>query len=218
MKKLLLISLLIFLSTGAHAQARIMAKLGSCWSNNKDNDGNTNDKRLGLTFGIDAELPFSEMFSFRPGLMYISKGSKETGRGDFATATGASYQADVEENVSQNYLELPLRIGFRLPLGSDFSLLASAGFYMAYGISGTIRVSADNSGYTQSVETNTFDEDQNINRFDAGYMLGAGIAYKRFQLELGAENGFTSILKETMNNQKVINKSIVLTLGYQLTK
>lgn len=217
MKKLLLISLLILLSTGAYSQVNIIAKLGPSWSNYKGNDGSTSDKKPGIALGMDLDMPFSTMFSFRPGLMYISKGAKESAQ-SYVNISGSSYQANVETTVNQNYLEIPIRVAFHLPLGNDFSMMASAGIYMAYGVGGKIKVSAEQNGYTSSVETNTFDKSHNINRFDAGYMFGAGVAYKRIQLELSVEKGFTSILKETIQNQSVYNRSLLLTLGYQLNK
>jgi len=213
MKKLLLISLLILLSTGVYSQVNFIVKCGPCWSNYGDNDGNTSDKKSGIALGADVDIPISDMLSFRTGLTYISKGAKESGEVDID-----SYQANAKETISQNYLELPFRFVFHLPLGNDFSLMASAGAYMAYGVNGKIKVSAEKDGYTSSVEANTFDGNQNINCFDAGYMFGAGIAYKRIQLELSAENGFTSIQKNTTGNQSVFNRSLVLTLGYQINK
>lgn len=217
MKKLLLISVLILLSTGVYSQVNFIVKCGPAWSHYSDNDGNTTDKKSGLFLGADIDLPMSDIASFRTGLSYISKGAKESGE-DNVNISGQTYSANVEETINQNYLEIPFRVVFHLPLGDGFNLMASAGAYMAYGINGKIKVAAKANGYTSTVETNTFDRNQNINRFDAGYMFGAGISYKRIQLELNAENGFTSILKTTMGDQSVFNRSLVLTLGYQINK
>jgi hypothetical protein len=142
MKKLnLLFSLLILVAFtfSAKAQVEFGIKAGANFSNIsmdfKDSDWEMATKiKPAFHFGVTADVPFSDNFSFQPGLLYSSKGFSydmeefiETFFGDLPEEASIDGYA----RATYNYLEVPLNFAFKTN-----GLQIFAGPYVAMGLSG----------------------------------------------------------------------------------
>lgn len=92
--------------------------------NGKDASGNTleNSIIIGYNVGINVQLPIVPQFYFQPGLMFSTKGAKNT-----ETLITSTYKL--------SYIELPLNFVYKAQLGSGYIMLGF-GPYLAYGIGG----------------------------------------------------------------------------------
>ncbi len=188
MKKVILTAMLaLAMVAGANAQFKLGPTVGLNMSNiSGDVDGT--DMKMGFKIGAAAEYSFSEMWSIAPELAYSSKGYQT----DF---WGETLKANL------NYLELPINAMLRLPLADDFSFLAFAGPYLAYGLS----VGGDSEAEFGS------DDDQ-LNPFDFGLNFGIGAEYKNFFLKAQYQLGLTNL--NNAGDDSVKNTNIGISVGY----
>lgn len=143
MKKLnVLLSLLIVVACAFSAKAQIEfgIKAGANFSNIsqdfKDSDWETDTKiKPAFHFGVTADVPFSDNFSFQPGLLYSSKGYNiDLGafmEDLFGEALPEEVSFDGYARAPFNYLEIPLNFAFKT---NGFEIFA--GPYVAMGLSG----------------------------------------------------------------------------------
>ncbi len=105
--------------------------------NGKDMSGDKleNDMLIGFHAGVNLQLPFAPEFYFQPGLMFSTKGAKNT-EGDFSGTYNLSY------------IELPLNLVYKALVGNGYFFLGF-GPYVAYGIGGKVTY----EGGAASVET-----------------------------------------------------------------
>ncbi|MGF6850346.1 hypothetical protein QFZ51_005581 [Chitinophaga sp. W3I9] len=128
--------------------------------------------------------------------------------------------------TNQTYLQLPLLIGYKLPLTSSTRLFINAGPYIAYGIGGkevTKNKTVHSSGKTdyEKTSTDTFGDTRHpLSRTDFGISSGVGVEYKRFSLGVNYEPGLINIgeIKEegTYSERDYKNRNLSVTVGYRL--
>lgn len=199
MKKLnVLLSLLILvgIAFSAKAQVEFGIKAGANFSNIsqdfKDSDFEMTTKiKPGFHLGVIADVPFSDNFSFQPGLLYSSKGynldiekSMENILGE-PLPDGASIDGYFRGTF--NYIEVPLNFAFK---ANDFQIFA--GPYVALGLSGkqkydfTIKYMGFSSSDDDEMklkpvfgEVKAEDLDDDEDAFTAlDYGINAGVGYK----------------------------------------
>jgi hypothetical protein len=100
-----------------------------------------------------------------------------------------------------NYLELPVYIGYKFDAGLGLHLIAGAGPYFAFGLSGT------NEPFKDMMK-----------RFDAGFSVMGGIQFEKIQLIMGYDMGFLDLRKDAMKKwagtSKVSNRNLKVSLTY----
>ena len=98
--------------------------------NGKDNTGDqlTNDMLLCYHAGLNIQIPIAPQFYFQPGLMFSTKGAKNT-----YTVLGTTFT----DTYKFNYLELPLNLVYKGALGNGY-VMVGFGPYVGYGISGKV--------------------------------------------------------------------------------
>jgi len=182
--------------------------------NGKDASGDklTNEMILGYHAGLNVQIPIAPQFYFQPGLMYSTKGAKES-------------SGSVTSTVRISYIELPLNLVYKAELGSGYFMLGF-GPYIGYGVSGKEK----NEGGTLSVNRDvkfknvvemsdpiTFAYykalDLGGNIF-AGFQLGNGIF-----AQLDTQLGMVKINPENKGNSNdktsVKNTGFGLSLGFR---
>jgi len=182
--------------------------------NGKDAGGDklTNDMILGYHAGLNVQIPIAPQFYFQPGLMFSTKGAKES-------------SGSVTSTVRISYIELPLNLVYKAELGSGYFMLGF-GPYIGYGVSGKEK----NEGGTLSVNRDvkfknvvemsdpiTFAYykalDLGGNIF-AGFQLGNGIF-----AQLDTQLGMVKINPENKGNSNdktsVKNTGFGLSLGFR---
>lgn len=166
-----------------------------------------NDMLLGFHAGVNVQIPIAPEFYFQPGLLYATKGAKNT-IGSFVGTT------------TLNYIELPLNIVYKAVLGNGFVMLGF-GPYVAYGISGKWKGEVGSISLTGDIKfQNTADSNDsyyNYKAFDAGaniffgYEMVSGIF-----IQLDSQFGMLNIHPE-YNGGLTDDKSITNNTGFGLS-
>jgi hypothetical protein len=182
--------------------------------NGKDASGDklTNSMIVGYHVGVNVQIPIAPAFYFQPGLMFATKGAKDT-----YSLLGTSYTS----TTKLSYLEMPLNLVYKGALGNGYFMLGF-GPYIGYAIGGKVlteggSVSSDEKIKFQSVvETGddltvpyckAFDFGGNI---FAGYEMAGGLF-----VQLDTQLGMVKINPE----YKILpdDKSVVKNTGFGLS-
>lgn len=219
--KIVSIALILLLSASfANAQEKSKVSLGILGGlnfqnlNGKDLSGDKleNDMLLGFHGGINVQIPIAPEFYFQPGIMYSTKGAKNT-------------SGSITSTTKLNYIEVPLNMVYKASLGKGFFMLGF-GPYVSYGISGNVKtvsgsVTLDRDIKFQSVvETGDNILTPYYKAFDAGanIFVGYEMASGLF-LQLDTEFGMLNINPEykilSDDKSSTKNTGFGLSLGYR---
>ncbi|MFA5330680.1 MAG: porin family protein [Prolixibacteraceae bacterium] len=160
-----------------------------------------NDMLLGFHGGFNVQLPIAAGFYLQPGLMFATKGAKDT-----YTILGAEFTNEIKIN----YIEMPLNLVYKGAVGNGFVMLGF-GPYLAYGISGKQVFEGDDLTFERGVDYNALDAGANI---FAGFETAGGLF-----LQLDTQFGMMNIYPEdgnSSNDQSTAkNTGFGLSLGYR---
>lgn len=146
MKKIYILCLLLGTGLFTVAQIRVALVGGPQWSDIKETNNLPDwEKKIkplysgktGINVGLLSQISIgnSSRLFFQPGFFYSAKGRKFNQVND--TITAAQSDTLRYSNVfSTNYIELPLNIGFKLPLSKGTNFFVSAGPYIGFIFSG----------------------------------------------------------------------------------
>jgi len=81
-----------------------------------------NDLIVGYHFGVNVQIPVAPEFYFQPGLLFSTKGAKNT-------------SGSLTSTYNLSYIELPLNFVYKGQLGNGF-FMVGLGPYVAYGVGG----------------------------------------------------------------------------------
>ena len=160
-----------------------------------------NDMLLGFHGGVNVQIPITPEFYFQPGLMFATKGAKNT-----YTILGSEFT----DEIKINYIEMPLNLVYKGAVGNGFFMLGF-GPYLAYGISGKQVFEGNSVSFERGVDYNAFDAGANI---FAGFEMASGLF-----LQLDTQFGMLNINpedKNSTNDQSTAkNTGFGLSLGYR---
>ena len=220
-KRLLSIALiLLFSASFAVAQEKTKLSFGILGGlnfqnlNGKDLGGDKleNDMLLGFHGGINVQIPIAPEFYFQPGIMYSSKGAKNT-------------SGSITSTTKLNYIEVPLNMVYKASLGKGFFMLGF-GPYVSYGMSGSVKTVSGSVTLNRDVKFKSVVETgDNIlvpyyKAFDAGanIFVGYEMASGLF-LQLDTEFGMLNINPEykilSDDKSSTKNTGFGLSLGYR---
>lgn len=131
--------------------------------------------RAGLKAGLVGDLYLDRRLRFQPGIFYTQKGYRYS-----------TILSDVDVKV--NYIEVPLNVLYRAPIGNNVHFFGGGGPYVAFGVGG--RIDSDpgptydlNFGKSRRDDFSALDAGLNFNaglEFNPGFFLranyGLGIA------------------------------------------
>ncbi len=134
----------------------------------KDNSGDklTNDMIVGFHAGVNIQLPIAPEFFFQPGLLFSTKGAKNS----YGSLTGT---------YNLSYIELPLNLVYKGALGNGF-VMVGFGPYFAYAIGGKSSIYDANVTFEKDIifKNTVVSGDDYLTvyakRFDAGGNIFAG--------------------------------------------
>lgn len=160
----------------------------------------TNDPRTGPTSSPD-KAPFLSHVSLLYGVQLIGKGSKTTYKSGTST-------------TRMTYLEIPAYMLYNHDLPSNKGrLFGGVGFYLAYGLWGTI----NDSDNTPSVSA--FDKNLGYKRFDAGLAFTGGYQLPQgLRISIAYELGLVNIDPFAGAYDKLKNRALSLNVAYSLHK
>lgn len=218
--KILIISLLTFLGIGqSQAQLRIGAETGVNLSSVKVKG---NHAQIMPTGGITLDYTCNNGVSVITGIHYTMKGANSILADNFRK----------ELMVRLGYLELPVMVGYQIPLAPKINIIPSFGAYFALGINGYGEIGANFAqtgiGNTDGIWDNPFKEFNLKNeaqekikpfeRFDTGLRFGLSAEVYQFSLSLNYDLGLTNMWDGYPNDQLVSllkNRSIAISIGYK---
>ena len=199
MKRTTMMAVLLLIMAGtAVGQVRPFVKAGIGTSEYWLQNAEGTDMRFSYAVGAGVEIPFrNSRLGISPSLLFVSKGAN------------ADESEGVRTKMQMTYLEVPLDLYYRLPLGDKWSLRFAAGPYLSYGVGGTTKVSG--RGYPD-LSVNTFDDD-GMNRFDCGLNLGFQATFKKFFFGIDYDLGFVPIHEKSEGLTWPSNLSTLFTVG-----
>jgi hypothetical protein len=177
----------------------------------KDFQGNEleNDLFLGFHVGVNAQIPIAPEFYFQPGLLFSTKGSKDT-------------ENTVTTTYQLSYIELPMNLLYKGLLGEGY-VMVGFGPYIGYGIKGRVSIDGDGSPNTdEDVEfTNSVGSTDPLTTpyfraFDVGGNIFAGYEFANgIFTQLNAQLGMIEINPE--DNRFPGNKTALKNIGFGLS-
>ncbi|MFT3823772.1 MAG: OmpA family protein [Chitinophagaceae bacterium] len=206
MKKLFTLLLLTSLCAFSHAQLRL-AILGGPHSSSVTEKNNlpgwdslmkpNYKNRSGLNLGVMAEVPLGGNFYLHPGVFYMAKGNKYEKYYDTAATGGDTLS--VVRSFSSNYIDIPINVTYKIPLGKKSNFLLSAGPYISFFYNGKTTVESRVSvGDTAAKYTNeqtpleTGSGQNKIKTVDFGVNARAGFELGSFLLTGFFSQGLTN--------------------------
>jgi hypothetical protein len=227
--KIFLSIALVALTATSQAQSGGQLRAGINLANVSVNDnGRVDDANMLTSFQVgfigDVSLG-SKTVSLQPGLLFTGKGSKtESG----SPAGGLHSKA----TTNPFYIELPLNIVFKAPMGNTSNFFIGAGPYLAIGIAGKTKINNTTSLIEQNYEKDiefsnddpaTLDYEEGagfgiLKRFDYGLNGTAGIEGKSIVLGVNYGLGLAKLQSGSNNDADNNNKHRVLsfTVGFKL--
>lgn len=229
MKKFLVLIPFSFILLNASAQkTSAILKGGVNFANvSITENGRIDDAKMLTSFqaGIIGDIDLTDFLALQPGLLVTGKGSK-TQSGD---PSDLNYFKATSNPI---YIEVPLNLVFKAPIGGDTKFFAGAGPYLAIGIAGKNKTEGKIFGAGFSSEENivwsdddptTLDYDEGagfgiMKRFDYGLNGTAGIETKTIVLSASYGFGLAKLQSGSNSSEDDFNKHRVLsfTIGFKL--
>ena len=199
MKRIALIALMTLFSFGEYAQNAWQIKAGinrSRW------DGYISTRMLtGYEVGVARSFKLVWVLSLQPSLTFSAKGAK------------IDMIFGEKSNARQYYLELPVMLNARIPIGSSLAFNFAAGPYFAYGIAGRIHgtiptVWYDNMQTTlvEAMPRSIFGKN-GLKRFDSGLEFSVAFEIGAFGFGADYQFGFTT-LSRSYDDRFFLGKSL----------
>jgi hypothetical protein len=229
--QLILLSAITSLMTVTlHAQSTGQLRAGFNLANvSVNNNGKVDDANMLSSFqvGFIGNVPLTgSVIALQPGILFTGKGSKIQ-RGS------PSESGYFKQTSNPYYIELPVNLVFKAPIGTASRFFAGAGPYLAIGIAGknktegrTILGTTFNSERDiefSNDDPTTFSEEEGtgfgvLKRFDYGLNGTAGIEGKSVVLGVNYGLGLAKLQSGGNSSQDNNNKHRVLsfTLGFKL--
>jgi len=215
--KILLVSMVSFVSFGAYAQLKSNTLAhttlgitgGVNWNNinGKTATGSTLDNKIkpGFNAGINVNIPISSGFYLQPGVEYRQKGSE--------WSNGAK--------VTLSYIDIPVNFIYKPALGTG-NVLLGFGPYVGFGING--KVQGANNTERKVIFSNTYSAseaaDLQFKKIDAGANFMAGYEFRnKLSVALKAQLGLININPDMdipNDETRYRNTGFGLSLGYRL--
>lgn len=179
-------------------------------------DKRDNNLKTGFNFGANAEIPVGIDFFVQPGVIYTTKGAKQTSAG-------------IESTTKIGYIEVPVNLLYKPELGKG-KLLLGFGPYVAWGVGGNAII--HNSGgdikipikFKNKITLADFVPNSAFMKgFDAGanFLFGYEFA-NRFSVQLNAGLGLVNTYPkiEGMDTGKssAKNTGFGVSVGYRFGK
>lgn len=183
--------------------------------NGKDMSGDKldNDILIGFHAGLNVQFPIAPEFYLQPGLIFSTKGAKNT-------------EGSSSNTYKLSYIEMPLNFVYKAQLGKGYIMLGF-GPYLAYAIGGTATHEGDpvsvekDIEFTNEVESGDPHTTTYMKPFDSGanlffgYELPSGLF-----LQLNTQLGLIEINPEDKrftddNKTSIKNTGYGLSLGYR---
>lgn len=199
-------ALILFVNAG-FSQVRLGVTVGGNASNFTESGviaPSDRSYKLGFQAGIVSDIGVTSHLSVIPELLFSQRGSAYVSR-----------FADTKSTVTTtlNYVQMPVNLALKLPMGGRTKLMIFAGGYAAYGLSGQMNFEAKMNGQTTTdKEDLVFGSKENeVNPLDYGVNVGLGAQFWKSFVKLQYNLGLNSLYNGTA--VALHNTNIALSLG-----
>lgn len=221
--KLLIVTLLSLCFFPAKAQWRLGAEVGIDLSSV---NVITNHTQIGSHGGLTVDYAFKNRINLSTGVFHTMKGANTICADDLG----------YEMLVRLGYLEVPVMIGYRIPIASNIHLTPSIGTYFSWGVNGygefeksttsnTPNESMNLTEWSNPFEShyyNTAESERKLayafNRFDTGLRFGLNAEIGRVSMSFNYDLGLKSMWKGFMDAglyHQLKNRNATLAIGYK---
>ena len=176
-----------------------------------DGEKLSNEMIIGYHAGINLQIPIVPDFYFQPGLLFSTKGAKNT-------------SGIIESTYKLSYIELPLNFLYKSLVGNGYILLGF-GPYVSYGVMGTVKREGGGVSIESDIEFQNVVEigdpllSTYIKPLDAGgnifvgYEMASGIFF-HLNTQLGMLNIHPDDNRFPDGKNQLRNTGFGLSLGY----
>lgn len=213
MKRILLASLLIMVTTQVFSQVRLGLTAHPNFGFLKVENGKGNGVSTGFSYGLMSDFEFAENYSFATGLTVTTINGKATilNYEPFSLlSSSTTNSAEYDVKFKMQYIEIPLSVKLKTDENDGMK------WYGQFGLTADIRI-----GARQDVKSGNivYAEDTkatgNTKFLRAGMIIGGGMEYRlsgKTSLLTGLtyNNGLTNITK---NNESIRNHYVALNIG-----
>lgn len=226
MKKIILILVLFVITMNVSAQYRrssngefrlgITTGLNFSNMNIKEDGKNTDNNysaKTGFKIGAIAEYAFNDYFALSPELIFTQRGFKEKVSESYY---GMTMSGEAKMNI--NYFQLPVHAVVMYPINKNLKIKGIVGPYFGYAFSGKIKSEATIKGSGMSTSADSEEKlkfgsgEDEVNPFDIGLTIGAGIEFSSFFFRLQYDFGFGNLSNDDYSTVK--NRNFGLSIGY----
>lgn len=180
-------------------------------------DGYTAKFNFGTSAGMSLDFGFSKNIG-KSGLywgMELGLGTRGFTAKEEQSGGGEDWSA--KENIrTWNIKYSPFTFGYKYSVTDALKIDAHVGVFASYDFAGSISYSGDGDWEPDEIEPAW--DDIIDNKFDVGTQLGIGVWYKRFNLDIMWQRGFTSMLKsealDDLDTKSGYSSNLVLRVGY----
>ena len=180
----------------------------------KDYNGDklTNDMILGYHAGVNIQIPIAPQFYFQPGLLFSTKGAKNS-------------IGSITSTTKLSYIEMPLNLVYKAMLGNGYFMLGF-GPYIGYGIGGKVTTKGGDLELETDVEFKNVVETSDpllttyYKAFDvggnifAGYQMANGI-FGQFNTQMGLVAINPEDKRVTNDDSSVKNTGFGVSVGFR---
>lgn len=164
---------------------------------NVNGDVSGTDAKIGFNAGVTLDYGFTSNIYLLTGLELTTKGFKVD---------------DADASANLMYLQLPVHVGYKLPVTDGTNIVFRAGPYVAYGIAGKTKVVDPDDG--QKYKENSFGDKGAFKRFDFGLGFGVGAEFGKINAGVGCDFGLLNIA-DTSGGGKIRNMNVSISVGYK---
>jgi len=205
--RLSLIALMLIIGVNVSAQENALSfgvKAGVNMSNASFGGDADNKAKFGFQAGAFVEYGLPINFFLQSGLYFTTKGVKVDDVGFDVIGT-----TDTSWNLS--YIQLPIYGGYRINVADNTNIVFNFGPYLAYGVSGKIKIDGVSEKYNLYKKYDG--DDAMLKRFDFGLGAGVGAEFGKILVNLGYELGLANLAND--DDGKFRNRNASLTVGYR---
>ena len=201
MKRILLITLGLFLVVGVNAQARWGLKIGGNVSEMATTLGNNylnvSKSRFGFHTGVVIEYAMAHSFGIQPELSYVFNGASYEG----SDILGKSVE---KGHITMHQLQLPVNLKYWLGT-ENVKIFITAGPYIGFGLLAESKIDGI------ICTTNLYGDNAILKRFDFGIVAGLGFEVNKFVINAGYQFGIANL--SNVSNVKQHMGSLIFGIG-----